>query len=463
MKFNRICHFIALLWLLISVPIGMRLRPTMPDFGQFFVGGIIAQRGEWKSLYPIPVRRSRDNAGLVTHSNAKPLWLAISKEHDVADFTHFILPPPSALLFIPFAWMSYAHAYWTWMFLLCLCTWGAALTAAHLYRTIHGSPSRTEGLLSLLIVFSPMTARAIRVANVSPPIALILGFAILALLADRKSVRGVGAIVLGALLKYATLVLLPLVVAMRRWRMLLAASALGLLLLVVTWVAAGTAPFVEFFTKISPTLSRPSAYLGNQSLPGLLARVFGRPLDPPVVWSLNAARFLTLGAILSLIFAQRRDAWLKPINVVAAAALLMSWLLIFSPIAWEHWPIFLCPVWGWLLWEARDPGLRGGVAIGSLALMYFPAGILQVRGFLTYQLTFPEPFNSWQLWGVSLLFGLAAWRLTDSLRQANHLPLRNSLRWGIWMRKREIQDAAAIPPEQIAATAFGTEVSREKR
>jgi hypothetical protein len=93
--------------------------------------------------------------------------------------------------------------------------------------------------------------------------------------------------------------------------------------------------------------------------------------------------------------------------------------LVFSPIAWEHWPIFLCPLWGWLLWEARAPGARRVLAWISLALMYFPAGIIQVNGIANYPIFFPEPFNSSQLIGVMIFMGIAFWRLG---RRA--LPLR---------------------------------------
>jgi hypothetical protein len=112
-----------------------------------------------------------------------------------------------------------------------------------------------------------------------------------------------------------------------------------------------------------------------------------------------------------------------PKNILAGAALLMSWLLVFSPVAWEHWAVMLCPIWGWLIWEAvHEAGWKRGCAIASLALMYFPAGILQVPGFASYPIEIPEPFNSTQLLGFMLLFGLSFSRLYLSSPVSQPIP-----------------------------------------
>jgi hypothetical protein len=423
-RFNLLCLVLAALWLFVTIPLGIRFRPTVPDFSQFYIGGILASRGAWNSLYPLPVLGGVDNAGLNIHSFAKPGWTSLCQKRGVADHTHFILPPPSALVFTPLAHLTYSQAFWLWTFFLIACTWGVAWTAGLILRQIFGQPSRHEGVLALLIAFSPMTARAIRIANVSPPIALLLGAALRALLSRERPLRGAWTVLLGATLKYATLILAPLLVAMRRWRTLFWLTALGAVTLLITVGIAGTEPFVEFYRKILPTLSRPAWYPGNQSLAGMLARIYGRPFTPRVSFALNSARVISLEFVLGLILTTRPRHWLGPANVVAAAGLLVSWLLVFSPIAWEHWPIFLCPVWGWLLWEARVPGLRRILASASLALMYLPAGIIQVSGFAVYPIVLPEPYNSTQLLGVALVMILAYWRLSTSRGSGIPLPVQ---------------------------------------
>jgi hypothetical protein len=380
------------------------------------MGGIMASRGDWNSLYPIPVLGSLDNAGLSIHSYAKIRWRLLCLAYGVPDYTHFILPPPAALLFIPFSLFSYSQAFWIWTFILMGCTWGTAWVSGQLLRQLVRHPTRLEGILALLIVLSPMTARAIRIANVSPPIAFLIGVALLALLRPEQSLRSAWTILLGATLKYATLVLTPIFVAMRRWQVLIWLAVSGALILLVTLFLAGFDPFIEFCRTIMPTLSRPSWFYGNQSLPGMLARIYGRPFNPMISLGLNVLRLFTLEIVLYRILTIRPANWRDPINLMSATALLIGWLLVFSPIAWEHWPIFLCPIWGWMLWEAREPGLKRVVALSSLVLMYLPAGILQVSGIATYPIVLPEPFNSSQLMGLALLMGLACWRLTEQYR-----------------------------------------------
>lgn len=410
-QFNKICIVLAALWLLVTIPLGIRLRPTVPDFEQFYMGGVVARLNEWQALYPSPRPGSLDNPGLRIHSEAKPEWKLLSKKLGVWDHTHFMLPPVSALLFVPLSVLSYKQAFWLWTAIQTLCIWSMALIAAHLLRRIARKPTHMEGLLVLLIALSPLAARAVRIANVSPPIALAIAVSLLAIVREHRPLSGALALLIGAIFKYATLVLTPLLVAMRRWEMLFYLAAFGALSFIVTVHITGFAPFIEFYQKILPTLDRPSAFLGNQSLPGMLVRSFGRPLPEKIALALNVARLLTLLAILGVLFTQKQATWSKPANVLAGAALLMSWLLIFSPIAWEHWPIFLCPVWGWVLWEARKPGVKRALAVTSLLLMYFPAGIFQVKGVLRLGIAIPEPYNSSQLAGTMLLLALAFWRL----------------------------------------------------
>jgi hypothetical protein len=270
----------------------------------------------------------------------------------------------------------------------------------------------------LLIAFSPMTARSIRISNVTPFIALSIALMIRSMLRN-EPIRGGTALVAGVMLKYATLVLAPLLIVTKRWQVLAWAITLIEVIVGITLLIAGTQPFYEFGHVILPTLARPSAYLGNQTLPGMLARTLGRPIPQFYSQILDNLRVAALTAVAFALFRLKKPERQTPVNLMAACALLISWLLVFSPIAWEHWAIFLCPVWGWMLWEAMQPGWRRITAIASLALMYFPAGILQVPGFAAYAVQLPEPVNSWQLIGFMLLFGLSFSRvyLAEESRQ----------------------------------------------
>lgn len=408
---NRYALMMSWLWLIIVLPFSIIHRPTIPDFGQFYMGGVLAQEGEWESIYPVPIRGSLDNPGLNMHSRAKSKWLNLSKTRRVQDYTHFILPPPTALLFVPLSYLTYSQAFWVWTYFLIVCVWSVAWISGRLLRQIVGKPSHLEGALAILIALSPMTARAVRISNVSPPIAVLIGLVLISLVRQNQPIRGAIALFLGAMLKYATLILLPLLLAMRRWKMIYYLAICGVASVLITLYFSGIDPFIEFFQVISPTLSRPSWFYGNQSLPGLFSRLFGRPFPPLIIFLINEARFLTISAILYLLFKLPVQAWKNPIHIFAATGVLISWLLIFSPIAWEHWPIFFCPIWGWIFWEARKKGFRRVIALTSFILMYFPAGIIQVPGIATYPFVFPEPLNSSQLFGLIFLLGLSSWRL----------------------------------------------------
>jgi alpha-1,2-mannosyltransferase len=407
-RFNRICFTIALFWLSITVPAGLILRPTIPDFSQFYTGGTLVSLGKWNALYPTPWRGSLDNAGL--HSNGKNDWVLMSARRGAPDYTHFILPPPSALIFVPLSFLTYVQAFWLWTLLLSASVLGVAWISAELLREILGKSSRWEGALMLLIVLSPMTARSIRIANVTPFIALCIAILLRALLRD-ETYRGGLALVMGILFKYATLVLAPLLLITRRWRLIAWGVALGEVILAITVLIAGTRPFYEYVRIIMPTLSRPSAYLGNQTLAGMLARAYGRPLTPFLAEILSNLRIAALTCVVFALVRLRPPKAQTPVNMLAAAALLISWLLIFSPVAWEHWALFLCPAWGWVLWEAMQPGWRRICAVTSLVLMYFPAGIIQVQGIAAYPIILPEPWNSTQLIGFMLLFALSFSRI----------------------------------------------------
>jgi Glycosyltransferase family 87 len=408
--FNVRLRWAAVLWLAISIAVGFIWWPTPPDFPQFYMGGLMARLSEWESLYPIPWS-DVENPGI--YSDPKPGDLALRESYYVPNYTRFMLPPPAALLFVPLSLLPYRWAGWVWVAVLTACTWGVAYYAGWLYRAFSGKPSPWEGVLTLLVVVSPMVCRAIRVQNSTPVIALMFAFTMADLLRSDRGRAG-AAILLGALLKYATLALLPLLVAMRRWRALGGLALFGLATSAISLAVMGTEPFETFVRDIAPTLDRPSAYLGNQSLTGLLVRLHGpgAPLPRSVTLPLAAAQLLALAATLALIFRRRWEDWREPRYIFAAAAALLTWLLIFSPIAWEHYPIFLCPLWGWLVWEAQQSMRHRAIVITAMALMNFPQGIFEVEGFLQYDIALPEPWNSGQLWGIMMTAGVAMWRLS---------------------------------------------------
>src|SRR4051794_20093133 len=229
-RFNRTCPALAFLWLAVTTPLGLHFRPTDSDFPQFYMGGLLVRLGETAELYPIPNPESLDNPGMNPASKARPRYWDLEGQSKVPDITHWMLPPTSALPFVPLSYLSFRAAEWVWVAILTACVWATALFAGRFHRILLGRESPWEGLLALLIVLSPMAARAIRIRNITPPIAVCFAVATLCLIGRERPRRAIGAgvsIVLGALFKYATFVLLPLVVLTRWWRTV-AATALAL-------------------------------------------------------------------------------------------------------------------------------------------------------------------------------------------------------------------------------------------
>jgi hypothetical protein len=89
------------------------------------------------------------------------------------------------------------------------------------------------------------------------------------------------------------------------------------------------------------------------------------PRGPDV--GIRIAQSVSILAILGLIFLKPKPFWSDPGHVFAAALALVAWLLIFSPIFWEHYQAYLAPFWGWVVYEATRS--RARAVVGTLAIL----------------------------------------------------------------------------------------------
>jgi len=228
----------------------------------------------------------------------------------------------------------------------------------------------------------------------------------------RDGARAAVAMMLGTLAKYALLVLVPLQFALRRGRKIAWEAALGVGLLIVSLLVMGTEPYRIFMKEIVPTLGRTSAIGENSALYAFFLRVqridseFGMPRAMEIGFRLLQIASIIL--ILSLVLLRRRAFWERADRVFAAAAALFAWLLIFSPIFWEHYHAYLAPFWGWLAFEATRSRVRAVLAALVLAMAYLPSSLL-VQQLHLHRL--PEPLFSHLLWSTVLLMFMAIDRL----------------------------------------------------
>ena len=410
-RFNRICTSIALAWVLGFIPLTLRLRPSYQDVATFYTAAVVARVGAWDALYPLVGQGTGFRVG--DYAVPKPGLARLAAERQVTGSLPFLYPPTAAVLLCPLGYLSFPAAYWAWAMLLCLSSWGLAVFAGKAYVFCAGKHSRVQGIVVLLTAFSLLTYRSIRVGNVSPLVALCLIVSVFSFMGQLKAggpITGGLALMVGGGLKLASAALVPLAVAMRQWRTLAVAAILGLLLL-LTYRMAGRATFDEYLTRIAPTLGSSTDMAANKSLQGFLLRVTGvSPLPPALRYACRTLQGVSLAGLLWLIFRLPYAAWREPPRVFAASAALIGWMLIFSPLCWEHYFSYLCPLWGWLVWEASQGPWRRIAAWATIATQWVP---LPVNPWLRV----PEPINSYMLWGLVVMCALAAVRLMAPTRQ----------------------------------------------
>jgi len=90
--------------------------------------------------------------------------------------------------------------------------------------------------------------------------------------------------------------------------------------------------------------------------------------------------------------------------VFAAALALVCWLLVFSPIFWEHYHAYLAPFWGWLAYQATRSRSRAVLAVGAMALAFAPWSLV-VKHLRLPRL--PELVSVNLLWSAVIMLALA--------------------------------------------------------
>jgi len=405
-RFNRGCCAVALLYLVASTFFAQLRLPIYGDFVQFYMTGLVDRAGAWDALYPVPMHGSIYNAGTFRDSTAKPAYLQIANAHGV-DFTpyYFIMPPPAALLFWPLGYWDGPTAYRVWLIFSILAAWIVALQGGMLLQRCRGAATPLSGLVVLLIACSPPMCRAVLVANVTPFIAVLIGWSVLSLTPPQRERSGAAGIVLGAMCKYVTVMFLPLVLAQRRWRTLAWIVATALLWCAVALVVMGAGPFHDYLATIAPTLGRSHDRSDNISLAGIILHVLHRapPIPSALSIPLVALQAITLGLILLPLFLRSQQLMSDAPGVCAAATALLCWTLIFSPIAWSHYLMYLCPLWGWLVYEVTRRHWPGVLAAVAIALVFFSWSQVPSPAI--------DPWGLRLFVSLALMFVVALWRL----------------------------------------------------
>lgn len=377
-----------------------------------YTGGLVVQSGRWDVLYPDQVGNGKYYIGEPGQDREKAGLAEIANPRGMAQWCAFLNPPWQALPFLPLAWMSFSRAHWVFVIISIFCTWVVAWAAGRSYELCAGRASRMAGVLTFVAGCSPLAYRSVRVGNLSPAVAFCIVVVVWDLLGKIRPGGFAGGIAAawGALAKLATAALFPLAVIKRRWGMIAWALVLFLVDVLVTWHLAGAATFREFFGVIAPSLARSSINPGNKSLQGFFLRISGRsPLPALISDGIHLLQWGSLALVLYLVMWPRRQKrfWGEPGNVFAASVALVGWLLVFSPLCWEHYFLYLCPFWGWLIWEGMASRGRMVAAVAAVGMNWFPLPVLR-------SVHVPEPMNSYMLWGLIIMWVLAIGRLSKA-------------------------------------------------
>lgn len=370
---NRICYVFVVFYLLVMIPVRQYFAPaTTADFNQYFMGGVMARQGLWESIYPVPIPSAAANPGNPGASTIKQAYATQAEKAGVlGDMWRYIQPPPTAVLMIPLSWFSYDYAFVVFRTLLCVCCAIVAIYSSQFLVALRGRATGWEGGLSLVVAASPTTMSAIRSGNVSPIVAACVAISVYEL-AFRQRPWGAASVVLGAILKYVTALLLPVAVLLRRWKTCWQSVAIAIILMAVTLPVTGLAPYSEYLFKLLPFFDKAEVFEANQALRSVLIRLSENPVQTHTLMMVfQAGRWLSLIALFVLIaLAARKDN--GPRVAMAASASVLAWFLIFSPLSHGHYFLYLFALWGWVVFET-GPSIIGRLAsVAIIASMWIP-------------------------------------------------------------------------------------------
>ncbi|MEE9368094.1 MAG: glycosyltransferase family 87 protein [Pontiella sp.] len=419
MRFVFLCAAASLIWCAILVPClclyqgGVRpiynSEDGNQDIANYYMAGKVLIHGRFDALYPIPIEgKNSHNIGWPEMSEVKPGYRDLMGKYGVEDNHRFILPPPSALLFVPFSLLPYPLAKWVWVIALGSAFWGAGFLAFRIgLRT--GATVQVALLWWLVWSFSPLYLKGLRTGNATPLAALFLGLAAVGVYKNKAARTVVGCIAV-TLLKGTGVLLIPLILLLKRWKIAIVGVVLTTCILGLMLVIAGGDLFREYFSVVYTTTRQPDSFIGNQSVFGFLVRVLGTltSFQITLIKSLSA---VMLGACCWKMWQTRkllRNDFPYFINWVVV---LLSIYLLSSFYCWEHYMFFYLPFWI-VLWGSSGRCVKGLLLVSSL-LILVPFSVVRGGAWCSV-----EPFGSHMMLGQVLILIGALFNVLKTIRSA---------------------------------------------
>jgi len=245
-------------------------------------------------------------------------------------------PPSFFLLVGPWAFMPAGISVATWIALEELAL--AALVVL-VWRGI-GRPAPAEALLAIamLLVFLPVRENLFE-GQMGVFLTLAAVVAMLGLSSGRQVLAGIP-LGLVIALKLTPAILLPYFLWRRGWRLVASAVATAGLVAAAT-LAIGWAPrWPEYIAELGP-LDRGTAFIGNQSLNGVLLRAWnpaysGQPIGPLPTWLTALWYGLNLVLIGLVVLAILRLDLPQPLRAWTELSLVLLAMPLVQPFAWFH-------------------------------------------------------------------------------------------------------------------------------
>ncbi|MEK7532863.1 MAG: glycosyltransferase family 87 protein [Patescibacteria group bacterium] len=263
-----------------------------------------------------------------------------------------LLPPASLLLYAPLQYVPYGVAQGIWVLLSFFCLFAVVIAVG---RSVGVKNARVFALIAALAYLSFPTQFTLGMGQVNL-IALALVVASVSLERQERSMISGVVMAVSWLLKPELVLLLPVMVICRKWKMIGAAVCALCTAIAVSVMLWGTEAYTIYGQRLAP-LSRGLADAGiyyNQSLTGLLVR-----------GGITSA-WIYLAVVIGVFSVTCYSLGKKQRPFAESIWAYMPALLLIEPIAWQHHFVLLLPTY-LMLW-ARHTSLR---MRGLIAVSYF--------------------------------------------------------------------------------------------
>lgn len=346
-----------------------KLKLSKTDFAQCYMAGLSVATGLTDCLYP----ESQGDVLFLSGTVKEPLHTRLL-DRNWNRSTVYIYPPPFALLLTPFGFLSYPVAFFFFSIINFLAIFIVLLLLQkHLY--IFFRKEKPERFISPLIFLMgcglPMV-HAVSASNISPLIMLAIALVVDGILKNQTAAIVFGYI-FAAITKGYSVFWVPLLLIVKKWKIVLWGGVFSILLLIASIVVLGLENHLDFFSRIIPE----SICLywigdGNIGLPSLFAFLSGKSdgVPIPVPLSLSIVQYGFLLMTYFLVFRKKHfsvSAW------ILGLFLSLLIVLLFAPISWTHYILLLLPFFPTCLKLNTGRKLLSLYCIGW-SLVWFPIG-----------------------------------------------------------------------------------------